>query len=68
MYILGSNVFPENGFTNPTWTIMTLGLKLMDHLVKKIWKIGYLLEMFAPFFYSPINLSIDHLNFLSQQN
>ncbi len=35
VYSLGSNVFPENGFTNPTWTIMTLGLKLMDHLVNK---------------------------------
>ena len=34
VYTIGSNVFPENGFTNPTWTIMTLTLKLAKYLIK----------------------------------
>ena len=34
VYTLGSNVFPNNGFTNPTWTVMTLCLRLSKHLVK----------------------------------
>ena len=34
VYTLGSNVFPKNGFTNPTWTIMTLSLRLSKYLLK----------------------------------
>ncbi len=34
IYTIGSNVFPANGFTNPTWTIMTLTLKLAKYLIK----------------------------------
>jgi hypothetical protein len=34
VYTIGSNVFPENGFTNPTWTIMTLTLKLTRYLLR----------------------------------
>ena len=34
VFTLGSNVFPENGFTNPTWTIMTLSLRLSKYLSK----------------------------------
>ena len=34
VFTLGSNVFPENGFTNPTWTIMTLGYRLSKYLLK----------------------------------
>ncbi len=35
LYVCGSDVFPSNGFTNPTWTIMTLGTRLFHHLTKK---------------------------------
>jgi len=37
IYVLGSSVFPFNGYTNPTWTIMTLSLRLSERL-KKIFK------------------------------
>ena len=36
VYVCGSSVFPKNGFTNPTWTIMTLSNKLSFFLSKKI--------------------------------
>lgn len=32
IYICGSSVFRLNGFTNPTWTIMTLANRLSNHL------------------------------------
>ena len=32
IFINGSSVFPNNGFTNPTWTIMTLSNRLSKHL------------------------------------
>ena len=32
IFICGSSVFPINGFTNPTWTIMTLSNRLANHL------------------------------------
>tara|TARA_Y100000816_G_scaffold249144_1_gene198607 strand:- start:4101 stop:5504 length:1404 start_codon:yes stop_codon:yes gene_type:complete len=32
IYVCGSSVFPLNGFTNPTWTIMCLALRLSQHL------------------------------------
>ena len=35
LFICGSDVFPSNGFTNPTWTIMTLGTRLSFYLKKK---------------------------------
>ena len=38
VYTVGSNVFPENGFTNPTWTIMTLTLKLSKYLSRHFIK------------------------------
>jgi hypothetical protein len=34
IFICGSSVFPINGITNPTWTIMTLANRLSKHLVK----------------------------------
>ena len=33
IYICGSSVFKLNGFTNPTWTIMTLANRLSKHLM-----------------------------------
>ena len=36
IYVCGSSVFPFNGFTNPTWTIMTLAYRLSDYLKEKI--------------------------------
>ena len=35
LFICGSDVFPSNGFTNPTWTIMTLSTRLTYYLKKK---------------------------------
>ena len=34
IYVVGSSVFPNNGYTNPTWTIMTLALRLAERLKK----------------------------------
>ena len=34
VYIVGSSVFPSNGYTNPTWTIMTLAFRLAKKLIK----------------------------------
>ena len=34
IYVSGSSVFNNNGFTNPTWTIMALSYRLADHLKK----------------------------------
>ena len=34
VFICGSSVFPLNGITNPTWTIMTLANRLAKHLAK----------------------------------
>tara|TARA_B100000795_G_scaffold179877_1_gene136175 strand:- start:556 stop:1968 length:1413 start_codon:yes stop_codon:yes gene_type:complete len=36
IYVCGSSVFPFNGFTNPTWTIMTLAFRLSDYLKERI--------------------------------
>ena len=38
IFICGSSVFPMNGFTNPTWTIMTLSNRLANHLESKFSK------------------------------
>ena len=35
IYVCGSSVFPFNGYTNPTWTIMSLALRLADILKDK---------------------------------
>ena len=32
LYVAGSSVFPTVGFANPTFTIVTLALRLADHL------------------------------------
>ena len=32
IFICGSSVFPVNGITNPTWTIMTLANRLAKFL------------------------------------
>ncbi len=34
IFVCGSSVFPTNGFTNPTWTIMSLSIRLADFLKK----------------------------------
>ena len=35
IYVSGSSVFNNNGFTNPTWTIMTLSYRLSKYLFNK---------------------------------
>ena len=32
LFTVGSHVFPQNGVTNPTWTIMTLAYRLAINL------------------------------------
>jgi hypothetical protein len=32
LYLCGSSVFPINGFTNPTWTAMSLAQRLTNHI------------------------------------
>ena len=32
VFTVGSNVFPTNGITNPTWTIMTFAYRLSNYL------------------------------------
>ena len=32
LYVAGSSVFPTSGFVNPTFTIVALALRLVDHL------------------------------------
>lgn len=34
IFTIGSNIFPTNGITNPTWTIMTFAYRLANHLNK----------------------------------
>ena len=34
IFVCGSSVFPINGITNPTWTIMTLANRLSNYLRK----------------------------------
>ena len=36
LYVLGSSVFPTSGYTNPTFTIIQLSLRLGDHIFKEI--------------------------------
>ena len=38
IYICGSSVFPFNGYTNPTWTIMSLAIRLANYLKNKCTK------------------------------
>ena len=35
IYVSGSSIFSNNGFTNPTWTIMTLSYRLSEYLNNK---------------------------------
>ena len=35
LYILGTNIFPTNGVTNPTWTLMTFAIRLAYFLENK---------------------------------
>jgi hypothetical protein len=35
LYILGLNIFPAIGYTNPTWTLMVLAKRLAKHLHSK---------------------------------
>jgi choline dehydrogenase-like flavoprotein len=32
LYLLGSSVFPTNGWVNPTFTIIALAIRLSEHL------------------------------------
>ena len=34
LYVSGSSVFPTSGYTNPTFTIVQLSLRLGDHISK----------------------------------
>ena len=36
LYVAGSSVFPTSGYTNPTFTIVKLSLRLGEHLINKI--------------------------------
>ena len=36
LYIVGSSVFPTNGWVNPTFTIAALSLRLSKHITEKI--------------------------------
>jgi len=36
LFITGSSIFPSSGYTNPTFTIVQLSLKLGDHISKSI--------------------------------
>lgn len=36
VYVLGSSVFPTVGYANPTLTIVSLALRLADHLAKRL--------------------------------
>ena len=38
LYVCGSSVFPFNGYTNPTWTIMSLAFRLANYLENKCKK------------------------------
>jgi choline dehydrogenase-like flavoprotein len=40
LYINGSSLFPTVGYANPTWTIAALGMRLGDHLLKEMKKVG----------------------------
>jgi choline dehydrogenase-like flavoprotein len=36
LYVAGSSVFPSGGISNPTFTIITLSIRLAEHLVKML--------------------------------
>jgi len=35
LHVLGSSVFPTNGWVNPTFTIIALAFRLADYLVRE---------------------------------
>ena len=39
LFVCGSSVFPTNGWVNPTFTIIALGLRLSEYLSRNIQKI-----------------------------
>ena len=36
LFVTGSSVFPTSGYTNPTFTIIQLSLRLGEHISRKI--------------------------------
>ena len=36
LFIVGSSVFPTNGWVNPSFTIVALGIRLADHIEKNL--------------------------------
>ncbi|HEY6056521.1 MAG TPA: GMC oxidoreductase, partial [Candidatus Limnocylindrales bacterium] len=36
LFVAGSSVFPTSGSTSPTLTIVQLGLRLADHLTRRL--------------------------------
>ena len=36
IFIVGSSVFPTNGWVNPSFTIAALGIRLADHIEKNL--------------------------------
>jgi choline dehydrogenase-like flavoprotein len=36
LYLAGSSVFPTSGYSNPTFTLVTLALRLADTLEKRL--------------------------------
>ncbi|HEY1137759.1 MAG TPA: GMC family oxidoreductase [Xanthomonadaceae bacterium] len=38
LYVAGSSVFPSAGISNPTFTIITLSIRLADHLAARFGK------------------------------
>src|SRR5262249_10791406 len=36
LYVAGSSVFPSAGISNPTFTIVTLSIRLAEHLSKRL--------------------------------
>jgi choline dehydrogenase-like flavoprotein len=36
LYVAGASVFPSTGASNPTFTIITLSIRLAEHLIGKL--------------------------------
>ena len=37
LYVAGSSVYPASGVPNPTFTIITLSVRLADHVTKRLY-------------------------------